>query len=67
MSQPVTPPAPGIAARIAAVRKFITAIVGEGITLASLLYGGSHWLAVVIAVVSAVGVYSVPNGPKQSQ
>lgn len=43
--------------------KFLTALVGQGLTVAVALYGaGNKWVAVAIAVASALGVYAVPNG-----
>ena len=41
--------------------KFITGIVGQALTYATLYYGGNHYVAAAIAVASALGVYAVPN------
>lgn len=47
--------------------KFVTAIIGQAIAFASLYWGGTadaKYVAVGIAVASALGVYAVPNQPK---
>jgi hypothetical protein len=41
--------------------KFITAAVGQVLTYISLYYGSEHWVAIVVAVAAALGVYAVPN------
>ena len=41
--------------------KFITGIVGQALTFATLYYGGNHYVAAAVAVAAAVGVYAVPN------
>ena len=41
--------------------KFITGIVGQALTYATLYYGGNHYVAAAVAVASALGVYAVPN------
>ena len=51
--------------KVAQYAKFITALAGQGLTVAVALYGaGNKWVAVAIAVASALGVYAVPNGSK---
>ena len=41
--------------------KFVTGIVGQALTYATLYYGGNKYVAMAIAVASALGVYAVPN------
>ena len=41
--------------------KFVTAIVGQALTFASLYYGSNKWVAAAVAAASALGVYAVPN------
>lgn len=43
--------------------KFVTAIIGQALTFITLYEGSSHWVAVVVAVAGALGVYAVPNTP----
>jgi len=46
--------------------KAITAVLGQGLTFASLYYGSNHWVSAAVAVASALGVYAVPNSaPKE--
>ena len=44
-----------------AYAKFVTAIVGQALTFASLYYGSNKWVAAAVAAASALGVYAVPN------
>lgn len=44
--------------------KFVTGVVGQALTFATLYYNGNHWVAFAVAVASALGVYAVPNQPK---
>lgn len=44
--------------------KAITAVVGQIMTYLSLYEGTNHWVVLVIAAASALGVYAVPNTPK---
>ena len=46
---------------LGAYSKFITAVIGQVITYITLYYHGEHWVAIVIAVAAALGVYAVPN------
>lgn len=46
---------------IGAYSKAITAIAGQALTYASLYYGTNHWVALAVAIASALGVYAVPN------
>jgi len=47
--------------------KFVTGIVGQALTYATLYYGGNHYVAAAIAVASALGIYAVPNAaPKDA-
>ena len=41
--------------------KFITGVIGQALTYAALYYGGNKWVAIAVAVASALGVYAVPN------
>ena len=42
--------------------KFYFAVIGLGITVASVIYGpANHWVVIAVAVASAIGVYAVPN------
>jgi hypothetical protein len=41
--------------------KFVTGIVGQALTYATLYYGGNKYVAAAVAVASALGVYAVPN------
>ena len=41
--------------------KAIAAIVGQGLTFASLYYGTNHYVALALAIAAALGVYAVPN------
>ena len=44
--------------------KFVTGVVGQALTYATLYYGGNKYVAAAVAVASALGVYAVPNAPK---
>jgi hypothetical protein len=44
--------------------KFVTGIVGQALTYATLYYGGNHYVAAAVAIASALGIYAVPNAPK---
>ena len=44
--------------------KSVTAIIGQGLTFASLYYGSNHYVAAALAAASALGVWAVPNAPK---
>jgi hypothetical protein len=44
--------------------KFLTAVIGQVLTYATLYYGTNHWVSVAVAIASALGVYAVPNSPK---
>ena len=46
--------------------KFITVIIGQALTYAVLHYGGNQWVAIAVAVASALGIYAVPNAPKDA-
>jgi hypothetical protein len=41
--------------------KFITAAIGEAASVAVSLNLHSPWVAVIVAVATALGVYAVPN------
>lgn len=41
--------------------KFITSILGLALTYAVQYYGQNHWVAIAVAIASALGVYAVPN------
>jgi hypothetical protein len=43
------------------VYKFVTAVIGQGLTFAALYYGTNHWVVAAVAAASALGVYAVPN------
>ena len=47
--------------------KFITGIVGQALTYATLYYGGNKYVAAAVAIASALGIYAVPNSgsPKE--
>jgi flavoprotein len=46
-------------------RKFFVSVVGAGLTVATVVWGGSnHWVALAVAVAGALGVYTVPNDVK---
>lgn len=45
--------------------KFITAIIGQGLTYAQWRYGaGNEWVTLATAVAAVLGVYAIPNTPK---
>jgi len=46
--------------------KAITAAIGQGLAYATLYYGDNKWVAIAVAVASALGVYAVPNAQKQA-
>lgn len=46
---------------LAKYSKAFTAVAGQALTYAQLYYGGNHWVAVAIAIASALGVFAVPN------
>jgi hypothetical protein len=54
---------------VARYAKAITAAVGVGLTVAVAEWGATNkWVAIAIAVASALGVYAVPNAaPKSAQ
>jgi len=41
--------------------KFFTGIAGQALTYATLYYGTNHYVALAVAIASALGVYAVPN------
>ena len=41
--------------------KTIAAVIGQALAYAALHYGGNHYVAMAVAVASALGVYAVPN------
>ena len=41
--------------------KFITGIAGQALTYATLYYGTNHYVALAVAVASALGIYAIPN------
>lgn len=43
--------------------KFVTAVIGQALTYLTLFEGTNHWVSLVVAVASALGVYAVPNTP----
>jgi hypothetical protein len=53
--------------KLGAYSKFITGIVGQALTFATLYYHGNHWVALAVAVASALGVYAVPNTPRTAE
>jgi len=46
---------------LGAYSKFVVGIIGQGLTFASLYYGTNHYVALAVAVASALGIYAVPN------
>lgn len=50
--------------KIGPYSKFVTALIGFGLTYATQYYGTNHWVAAAVAAASALGVYAVPNSPK---
>jgi hypothetical protein len=44
--------------------KFLTGIAGQALTYATLYYGTNHYVALAVAVASALGIYAVPNTSK---
>ena len=44
--------------------KAITAIIGLVLTYLTQFYGTNHWVALVVGIAAALGVYAVPNQPK---
>lgn len=46
---------------MAKYRKGITALVGALVTIATIRWGSEAWLSQVTAVLTALGVYTVPN------
>ena len=46
---------------LSAYSKFITGIAGQALTYATLYYGTNHYVALAVAVASALGIYAVPN------
>jgi hypothetical protein len=66
---PVPPKPPSrLLTQVATARKALTSLVGLGLTYGTLYFGGNprdaKWIALAVAVSSALGVYSIPNGPK---
>ena len=41
--------------------KAITAVIGLVLTYLTQYYAAEHWVALVVAVAAALGVYAVPN------
>lgn len=41
--------------------KFVVAVVGFGVSLASVYFGNAQWLPPLVAFLTALGVYQVPN------
>ena len=41
--------------------KFLTGIAGQALTYATLYYGTNHYVALAVAIASALGVYAIPN------
>lgn len=41
--------------------KFIVAIVGFAVSLASVYFGEAAWLPPVVSLLTALGVYATPN------
>lgn len=53
---------------IAVHRKLIVAIVGAGITLATLAWGTENvWVSFAILAATSLGVYEAPNAPAPGQ
>lgn len=48
---------------LAQYSKFLTGIAGQALTYATLYYGTNHYVALAVAIASALGVYAVPNKP----
>jgi len=46
---------------LSAYSKFLTAIMGQGLTFASQYYGSNHWVTAATAIAAALGVYAIPN------
>ena len=46
---------------MAAYGKGITALVGALVTIATVRWGAEPWLTQVVAVLTALGVYQIPN------
>ena len=44
--------------------KAITAIIGLALTYVTQYYGTNHWVALVVGIAAALGVYAVPNQEK---
>lgn len=44
--------------------KFVVAIAGGVVAVLSYLYSDATWLPILINLLTAVGVYSVPNKPQ---
>lgn len=49
--------------KVGSYSKFIVAVLGAAVTSLQTYYGTQHWVPVVIAVLTAVVVYLVPNQP----
>jgi uncharacterized membrane protein len=48
---------------IAVHRKAITAVAGAAVAFAVAQWGtGNHWVTLAVMLLSALGVYAVPNG-----
>lgn len=47
--------------KLGAYSKAFTAVAGQALTYAALYYGTNHWVALAVAIASALGVYAVPN------
>jgi len=50
--------------KLAPYSKAVAAVIGQALAYATLYYGSNHWVALAVAVASALGVYAVPNQPK---
>jgi hypothetical protein len=44
--------------------KFLVAIAGQALATAELYFPGNRYVAIGVAVASAIAVYAVPNSPK---
>ncbi len=49
---------------MAKYRKFIVAVIGFAVSVASVYFTDTTWLPPLVAFLTAIGVYQVPNAKK---
>lgn len=46
---------------LAKYRKFLVALIGAAVSVASVMFTDTTWLPPVVSLLTALGVYQVPN------